>query len=87
MKGYKLKAFTNPLDALSFVREQNANFDLLISDIFMPYMSGVSFYEKLKEMNPSIKVLFIFCFYPIVWLCTLQCLPFLPIPEHPLYFH
>jgi len=59
MKGYKVKAFTNPLDALSFVREQNANFDLLISDIVMPYMSGVSFYEKLKEMNPSIKVLFI----------------------------
>lgn len=59
MKGYKVTAFTNPLDALSFVREQNANFDLLISDIVMPHMSGVSFYEKLKEIIPSIKVLFI----------------------------
>ncbi|MDI6713410.1 MAG: response regulator [Thermodesulfovibrio sp.] len=59
MKGYKVTTFTNPLDALSFVREKNTKFDLLISDIVMPNMSGVAFYEKLKELNPSIKVLFI----------------------------
>ncbi|MCX7771275.1 MAG: response regulator [Proteobacteria bacterium] len=59
MKGYSLKDFANPLEALQFVKDNDLKIDLLVSDVVMPNMSGIALYEKLREIYKDLKVLFI----------------------------
>lgn len=58
-KGYKVKDFANPLEVLEFFKNNGSEVALLISDVVMPNMSGIALFEKLKEINRDIKVLFI----------------------------
>jgi len=46
------------LEAIHVYKAFEHDIDLVLLDIFMPRMSGKEAYEKLKEINPDIKVLF-----------------------------
>ena len=47
--------FNNPVAALDKIRV--GGFDLILLDIMMPQLDGLSFLEKIKESNPEIKVI------------------------------
>jgi len=45
-------------EALKIFRQDPAQFDLVILDLIMPEMNGGETYERLKEIDPRIRVLF-----------------------------
>jgi CheY-like chemotaxis protein len=46
------------LDAIHVYKAFGHDIDLVLLDMFMPRLSGKEAYEKLKEINPDIKVIF-----------------------------
>ena len=58
--GYKVRAFNNPLDALS--KFEAGSYDVALLDIRMPSMNGFELYKKLREIDSKIKVCFITAF-------------------------
>jgi len=58
-KGYTVIDFSSAKEALEKILEGNIQFDLLLTDVLMPEMSGPSLVTKLKEIMPKIKVIFI----------------------------
>ncbi|HEX9319085.1 MAG TPA: response regulator [Nitrososphaeraceae archaeon] len=52
--GFSVDRFTDPLQALS-VFERNPNgYDLVLSDIRMPGISGLDLVRKMKDINPNV---------------------------------
>jgi CheY-like chemotaxis protein len=63
--GYRIMTAGNGLEALAMLRTQPA--DLILSDISMPYMNGLQFYEQVRR-NPcweTIPFLFLTAWFPI----------------------
>lgn len=56
--GYKVITFNNPENALENIVEKKIDFDLIITDVIMPKMSGKEFFEKVKEVIHEPKVIF-----------------------------
>jgi CheY-like chemotaxis protein len=57
MNGFLVDAFTNPEEALQNLQSNSKDYySLVLSDIRMPKMSGIQLARKVKEINPSIKV-------------------------------
>jgi len=56
-EGYEVTTAADASSAIDLI--QNHNFDLVISDIKMPGLSGLSLLEKIKEMNNSTPVIMI----------------------------
>ena len=56
-EGYTPVATSDPREALALLAMER--FDLVISDIVMPYLDGVRLLEKAKERNPGAEVLLI----------------------------
>lgn len=56
--GYRVQEAGNAPEALSLI-EKNSDFDLVITDVIMPQMSGKELYERLKARACGAKVLFI----------------------------
>ncbi len=54
--GYKVQTATSPVDALELFRAKPDAFDLVLTDMTMPKMTGVRLSEKLKEIRPDIPV-------------------------------
>jgi two-component system, NtrC family, nitrogen regulation response regulator NtrX len=55
--GWSIKAIESPIEALELVKEGFG--DIIISDIKMPQMDGLTFLGKVKEVNPDLEVLMI----------------------------
>lgn len=55
--GYKVKGFGNSLEALSYFSTHSENFDLVITDLNMPLMSGLELSEKLIEIKGGIPII------------------------------
>ncbi len=55
--GYEVVAVGDPEAALELF-EREPPFDLLLSDIVLPRMSGVDLAARIRELQPSIRVLF-----------------------------
>jgi|GEM_PF-2030268 len=55
-KGFKVYPANSPLFAIKIAEKHRI--DLLITDVVMPEMNGVQLSRKLKEKNPSLKVIF-----------------------------
>ncbi len=55
--GYKVKTETNPIAALELFQSKPDDFDLVITDMTMPRMTGVKLSEKLKAVRPDIPVI------------------------------
>jgi CheY-like chemotaxis protein len=55
--GYHVRLANSGKEALQLYTEQEDPIDLVILDMIMPDMDGRKTYEKLREINPDIKVL------------------------------
>lgn len=56
--GYQVIEATNGHEALEQCDKKDQQIDLLLTDVVMPNMSGRELAEKVKEIHPSIKILF-----------------------------
>ena len=56
IRGFNCDGTTNAKEALEFIKKHE--YDLIISDVSMPIMSGPDFFQQVKAMN--IKSTFIF---------------------------
>ncbi|MBN2807262.1 MAG: PAS domain S-box protein, partial [Prolixibacteraceae bacterium] len=54
--GYNVFSFASPERALKFYRENFENIDLVVLDKFMPEMDGAEVYQRLKTINPQLKL-------------------------------
>ncbi len=54
--GISSTAFDNGTEALTFYKTHQNEIDLVIIDSHMPEMSGIELFKKLKDLNPSIRV-------------------------------
>ncbi|MDB6123847.1 MAG: uncharacterized protein JWQ71_2840 [Pedosphaera sp.] len=55
-RGYRVQESNNAFEALALIRK-NARFDLVVTDVIMPQMSGKDLYDQLKSQMPQTKVL------------------------------
>jgi DNA-binding NtrC family response regulator len=55
--GYKVDAFTDPVEALDHFRENASAYSLVLTDIKLPGMSGEELAKRAKEIRPDIKVM------------------------------
>jgi PAS domain S-box-containing protein len=56
--GYRVREVGSPLEALRIFANDAEHFDVLLTDIVMPGMSGTQLASRLREMRPSLPVLF-----------------------------
>jgi len=54
--GYDVSTFTNPAKALAAFRADPQRFDVVVSDLSMPQMSGFDLARELKALRPDIKI-------------------------------
>lgn len=57
--GYTVMRTSSGAEALKLAREQNEKFDLLITDVVMPGMSGRELADKMIDLFPEIVVLYL----------------------------
>jgi len=55
-KGYRVSGYTEPRQALAAVRANPSEFDLVVTDYYMPGMSGLEVAQALKELRPDLPV-------------------------------
>jgi len=55
--GYKVEISLNPLQALDLFQSKPDSFDLVITDMTMPQMTGAKLAQKLKELQPDVPVI------------------------------
>lgn len=55
-RGYRVQEAGNAFEALELIRK-NSQFDLVMTDVIMPQMSGKELYDQIKDQLPQIKVL------------------------------
>jgi CheY-like chemotaxis protein len=55
--GYRVTAETSPVNALKTFAESPDEFDLLISDLTMPHMTGVDLARQILQVRPQLPVL------------------------------
>lgn len=55
--GYHVISVTSGREAVAVYRERNTSIDLVILDIIMPEMGGAETFDRLKKMDPNVKVL------------------------------
>ncbi len=55
--GYYVDAKTDPVSALETFQSQPDAFDLVITDMAMPHMTGVTLAEKLMQIRPDIPII------------------------------
>lgn len=63
MEGYDVKVAVDGLDGFELYKEFLP--DLVFTDVVMPKMSGIELVEKIREINPEIKVIYISGFFGI----------------------
>ncbi len=56
--GYRVKSTDKPKVALEIIESSVPSIDLLITDMLMPTMGGVSLSQLAREVNPHVKVLY-----------------------------
>ncbi|MBM0105496.1 response regulator [Steroidobacter sp. S1-65] len=55
--GYKVTGMTRPMDAIDAVRADPRRFDLVLSDLGMPGMSGMDLAEELLQIRPDLPII------------------------------
>lgn len=56
--GYNVEAVNDPKQALELINQPDKKFDLLLTDVIMPDMSGKDLAEEIKKKMPHLKVLY-----------------------------
>jgi CheY-like chemotaxis protein len=57
--GYTVTAHTSSIDALADFREQPEEFDLIITDLTMPLMNGMTLAQELLDIRPGMPIMLI----------------------------
>jgi CheY-like chemotaxis protein len=60
--GFLVNAFTNPEQALESFKSDARSYCLVLSDVRMPELSEIQLSKKVKEVNPSVKVMLMTAF-------------------------
>ncbi|MFC1885653.1 response regulator [Thermodesulfobacteriota bacterium] len=55
--GYQVSAKTSSIKALELFRIQSDQFDLIITDMTMPHMTGMQLAENIKQIRPEIPII------------------------------
>jgi DNA-binding NtrC family response regulator len=55
--GYTVDKFTGPVEACSSFKANPSKYQLVISDVRMPGMTGLQLVKRINEMNRNVKVL------------------------------
>ena len=55
--GYKVTAFTSSVDALDAFQKQPEDFDLIITDMTMPKMTGMELSKKILQIDPDMPII------------------------------
>ena len=55
--GYRVKSATDPLEALEMIRANPKRFDLIITDMAMPHMTGDMLAAEIRKLNPGMPVI------------------------------
>jgi signal transduction histidine kinase/ActR/RegA family two-component response regulator len=55
--GYKVTSSTDSIDALRLFRENSESFDLMITDLVMPNMTGLELSMKVFDIRPDIPII------------------------------
>ncbi|MDE1725011.1 MAG: response regulator [Thaumarchaeota archaeon] len=59
-ENYHVDAFRNGEDAIrNFVTVPSSHYDLIVSDVRMSPINGLELYNKLRELSPSVKMIFV----------------------------
>ena len=59
MGGFKVLDTSNALDALRIFSDLSDNIQLVISDVLMPDLHGQDLVKQIRQIKPSVKVLYI----------------------------
>ena len=54
LKGYRVTSCTSPAEALALLRADPTAFDVLVSDLTMPTMSGIDLIRAAKDIRPDL---------------------------------
>ncbi len=57
-KGYTVHLASNGEEALSIIKNDKLVLYLLLTDVIMPQMNGQELYDRMNEIQPDLKVLF-----------------------------
>ena len=55
-EGYNAIAFSDPLVALEYFKDNSDRYSLVITDMRMPGISGIELGKKIREMNDKVKI-------------------------------
>lgn len=55
-QGFKVIATTNPQEALDIFKSRPEQFDIVVTDMAMPYMTGDILFSNIKKIRPEIPV-------------------------------
>jgi DNA-binding NtrC family response regulator len=55
--GYKVETIPDPKNALGLFQSKPDMFDLVITEMIMPQMTGLKLYEKLQEIRSNVPVI------------------------------
>jgi PAS domain S-box-containing protein len=55
--GFRIEAMSSPLQALELFRQNPERFDIIITDLTMPEMTGIELAEKLHKTRPQLPVI------------------------------
>jgi len=55
--GYQIQAQLNPVNALELFKARSESYDLIITDMTIPQMTGAKLAEKLKEIRSDIPII------------------------------
>ena len=55
--GFKVCAFTDPIEAYNHIQKYPNNYGLILSDYRMPVMNGIELCTKLMRINSEFKVI------------------------------
>ncbi|MEN2986535.1 MAG: response regulator [Thermodesulfovibrionaceae bacterium] len=56
--GFEVISFSNPLEFIKNFEDYKDKFDLCLSDVVMPGISGIELYRRVREIKPDVKFLF-----------------------------
>jgi CheY-like chemotaxis protein len=81
--GYQVHAFSSPVDALSAVKSNEIEFDLVLSDVVMPMLNGPELIEKILAIRPESRVMFMSGYAADVISKHLKMVRSIPLIEKP----
>jgi CheY-like chemotaxis protein len=55
--GYKVEAATSPIEALALFRSKSNQYDLVITDLTMPKMTGDNLVKEILNIRPDIFII------------------------------